>query len=102
MRFKTIIYSLLLKFYKVKFKDVAIDHHRYLGISENPLNIYNQPPRNMILSPFNLYFDPIDRLLLINFEEDPLYYGIELQILCKADEFHPLVIMYRKDDLIDI
>jgi len=102
MRFKTIIYSLFLKFHKVKLKDAVIDHHRYLGKSENSLNIYDKPPRNMILSPFNLIFEPMDRLLLINFEEDPLYYGIELQVLHKADEFYPLVIMYRKDDLIDL
>ncbi len=102
MRFKTIIYSLILKFHKFKLKDAVIDHHRYLGKSENSLNIYDKPPRNMILSPFNLIFEPMDRLLLINFEEDPLYYGIELQVLHKADEFYPLVIMYRKDDLIDL
>ena len=102
MRFKSIIYSLFLRFYKVKFKDVVIDHHKYLGKSENSLNVYDQPPRNMILSPFNISFDPMDRLLLINFEEDPIYYGIELQVLRKAGEFYPLVIMYRKDDLIDI
>lgn len=102
MGFKTFIYSLFLKFYKVKFKDVVIDHYRYLGKSENSLNIYDKPPRNMILSLFNISFEPMDRLFLINFEEDPLYYGIELQVLRKADEFYPLVIMYRKDNLIDL
>ena len=102
MLFKTIIYSLFLKFHKVKFKDVTIDHHRFLGNNKNSLNIYEKPPRNMILSPFNLSFEPIDRLLLINFEEDPLYHSIELQVLHKADEFYPLVFIFRKDDLIDI
>ncbi|GAG89787.1 unnamed protein product, partial [marine sediment metagenome] len=102
MGFKTFIYSLFLKFYKVKFKDVVIDHYRYLGKSENSFNIYDKPPRNMILSLFNISFEPMDRLFLINFEEDPLYYGIELQVLRKADEFYPLVIMYRKDNLIDL
>ena len=102
MRFKTFIYSLFLKFNKVKFKEVVIDHHRYLGKSENSLNIYDKPSRNMILSPFNMSFESMDRLFLIFFEEDPLYYGIELQVLCKADNFYPLVIMYRKDNLIDL
>ncbi len=101
MRFKAIISSAFLKFYNVKFKDVVIDHHRFLGKSENSFNIYDKPPRNMILSPFNLSFEPMDRLLLINFEDDPLYYGIELQVLNIGGEFYPLVIMYRKDDLID-
>ena len=101
MRFKAIISSAFLKFYKVKFKDVVINHHRFLGKSENSFNIYDKPPRNMILSPFNLSFEPMDRLLLINFEDDPLYYGIELQVLKVGGESYPLVIMYRKDDLID-
>jgi len=102
MRFKTFIYSLFLKFYKVKFKEVVIDHYKYLGKSENLLNIYDKPSKNMILSPFNISFEPMDRLFLINFEEDPIYYGIELQVLHKADEFYPLVILYRKDNLIDL
>ena len=101
MRFKAFISSVFLRFYKVKFKDVVIDHHKFLGKSENSPHIYDKPPRNMILSPFNLSFEPIDRLLLINFEEDPIYYCIELQVLNIGREFYPLVIMYRKDDLID-
>jgi len=101
MRFKTQIYSLLLKFYKVRFKDIVIDHHKFLGKTENSITIYDKPPINMILSPFNVSFDAMDRLLMVNFEEDPLYYGIELQVLKMGGEFYPLVIMYRKDDLID-
>jgi len=86
----------------VKMKDIFIDHHKYLGKRENSLKIYDRPPRNMILSPFNLIFDSIDRLLIINFEEDPIYYGIELQIFHKIDKEYPLVIMYRKDNMMDI
>ncbi len=86
----------------VKMKDIFIDHHKYLGKRENSLKIYDRPPRNMILSPFNLMFDSIDRLLIINFEEDPIYYSIELQIFHKIDKEYPLVIMYRKDNMKDI
>jgi len=86
----------------VKIKDIFIDHHKYLGKRENSLKIYDRPPRNMILSPFNLIFDSIDRLLIINFEEDPIYYSIELQIFHKIDKEYPLVIMYRKDNMKDI
>ncbi len=86
----------------VKMKDIFIDHHKYLGKRENSLKIYDRPPRNMILSPFNLIFDSIDRLLIINFEEDPIYYSIELQIFHKIDKEYPLVIMYRKDNMKDI
>ena len=86
----------------VKIKNIYIDHHKYLGKRENSLKIYDQPPRNMILSPFNMMFDLIDRLLVVNFEDDPIYYGIELQIFHKIGKDYPLVIMYRKDNMMDI
>ncbi|NVM16708.1 MAG: hypothetical protein HWN80_03265 [Candidatus Lokiarchaeota archaeon] len=85
----------------VKIKDIYIDHHKYLGKRKNSLKIYDLPPRNMILLPFNIVFDSIDRLLVINFEDDPIYYCIELQIIHKLDKEFPFVIMYRKDNMID-
>lgn len=94
--------SAFIKLYNVKIKDVVVDHHKYLGKRNNSLKIYESSPKNMIFSPFNITTDLIDRLILINFEEDPIYYAIELQIFCIAGEKLPMVIMYRKDDLIDI
>ncbi|TKJ20611.1 MAG: hypothetical protein CEE42_14655 [Promethearchaeota archaeon Loki_b31] len=94
--------SAFIKLYNVKIKDVVVDHHKYLGKRNNSLKIYESSPKNMIFSPFNITTDHIDRLILINFEEDPIYYAIELQIFCIAGEKLPMVIMYRKDDLIDI
>ncbi|MBA7513612.1 hypothetical protein ES705_05628 [subsurface metagenome] len=94
--------SAFLNRYNVKIKDVVVDHHKYLGKRNNSLKIYESSPKNMIFSPFNITTDHIDRLILINFEEDPIYYAIELQIFCIAGEKLPMVIMYRKDDLIDI
>jgi len=102
MGIKNFISSFILKFSNVKLKFIPIDHHKYLGNRENSLKIYGRPSRNMILSPFNMIFDPIDRLLIVNFEEDPIYYSIELQVFHKIDKEYPLVIMYRKDDMIDI
>ena len=102
MGIKNFISSFILKFSNVNIKDIFIDHHKYLGKRENSLKIYDHPPRNMILSPFNMIFDSIDRLLIVNFEEDPIYYCIELQIFHKVDKEYPLVIMYRKDNMMDI
>ncbi len=94
--------STFLKRNNVKIKDIVIDHHKYLGKKNNSLKIYESTPKNMIYSPFNITTDHIDRLMLINFEEDPIYYAIELQIFRIAGEKLPMVIMYRKDDLMDI
>jgi len=102
MGIKNFISSFILKFANGKTKNIFIDHHKYLGKRENSLKIYDYPPRNMILSPFTMIFDPIDRLLIVNFEGDPIYYGIELQIFHKIDKEYPLVIMYRKDNMMDI
>ena len=102
MGIKNFISSFILKFSNVKLKDVFIDHHKFLGKRENSLKIYDHPPLNMILSPFNISFDSMDRLLIVNFEEDPIYYSIELQIFHKIDKDYPLVVMYRKDNMMDI
>jgi len=102
MGIKNYLSSFILRFSNVKFQDILIDHHKYLGKRENSLKIYDRPPRNMILSPFNMIFDPMDRLLIVSFEEDPIYYSIELQIFHKIDKEYPLVIMYRKDNMKDI
>ncbi len=102
MGIKNFVSSFILKFSNVKLNNILIDHHKYLGKRENSLKIYDRPPRNMILSPFNLTFDPTDRLLIVNFEEDPIYYSIELQVFNKLDKEYPLVIMYRKDNMMDI
>jgi len=102
MGIKNFISSFILKFSNVRTKNVFLDHHKYLGKRENSLKIYGHPPRNMILSPFNMIFDPLDRLLIVNFEEDPIYYSIELQLFHKLDKDYPLVILYRKDNMMDI
>jgi len=102
MSIKKRITSIFLKMYNVKVKEVVVDHYKYLGKRKNSLKIYGYPPENMFFSPFNMTFDPIDRLLLIDFEDDPIYYGIELQIFRIVDEEYPLVLLYRKDDLVDI
>ena len=102
MGIKNSISSFILRFSNVKLKDIFIDHHKYLGKRENSLKIYNSPSKNLILSPFNMSFDSIDRLLLVNFEEDPIYYSIELQVFTKTNKEYPLVIMYRTDNLMDI
>ncbi len=102
MGIKNFISSFILKFSNVKLKNIFIDHHKYLGKRENSLKIYDHPPRNMILSPFKMIFDPMDRLLVVNFKQDPVYYSIELQIFHKIGKEYPLVIIYRKDNMKDI
>ncbi|NHJ19461.1 MAG: hypothetical protein EAX91_00865 [Candidatus Lokiarchaeota archaeon] len=83
-------------------KNVFFDHDKFLGRRENSLKIYNSPPGKMVLSPFNLTFDSILKLFVLNFDNDPIYFRIELQITRLRDKDCPLVILYRKDNMVDI
>ena len=86
----------------VKFKDTFVNHRKYLGKRENSIKIYRHPPRNIILLPFNLKFDDIDKLLVVNIEDDPIYYRIELQVTHVNDKESPIVLLHRKDSMVDI
>ncbi len=94
--------SVFLKYYNVKIKEVVIDHNKFLGSKHNNPKIYKGFSGKLFISPFNMTFDEIDRLMLIDFEGDEAYYSIELQIFRIDDNEYPLVILYRKDNLMDI
>ena len=67
--------------------------------------IYESAPRDALFTPFGLHVDPMERLLLINIENDPdeLYIGFEPQVF--DDDVHGrgmLVIGWRADGLVDV
>jgi hypothetical protein len=67
--------------------------------------IYDTTPRDRLFTPFGLHIDPMERLLLINIEDDPdeLYVGFEPQVF--DDDAHGrgmLVIGWRVDGRVDV
>jgi len=86
----------------IKIKKAAINPKKFLGIARNSLKKYKDSPRFSIVSPFNFMFDQINSLFMIVFEDDSLYYQIELQIFKINNVEYPLVILYRKDGLKDL
>jgi len=74
----------------------------------NPPEIYQEPGTpgtDLLLSPFHLHIDPMERLLLLNFEGDPdrVYVGFEPQYF--DDPVHGrglLVIGWRVDGRVDV
>lgn len=67
--------------------------------------VYQEVPTGMIVAPFSAAVQPMERLLLINFEEhgDPLYVGLEPQVL--ADHLQGsgfLVVAWRTDGYVDV
>jgi len=68
-------------------------------------NIYMNGSDERVFSPFRLVVDPMERLLLVNFEKDPdeVYLGFEPQVF--DDEIHGkglLVIGWRVDGRVDV
>jgi hypothetical protein len=73
--------------------------------SNNSLEIYASTGAEQLYSPFSLHIDPMERLLLINFEQDPdeIYFGFEPQVF--DDALHGqgmLVIGWRVDGRVDV
>jgi hypothetical protein len=68
-------------------------------------SIYINKKNNRILNPFSFHVDPMERLLLVNFENDPdtIYKGFEPQYF--DDDIHGkglLVIGWRNDMKVDV
>jgi len=62
-------------------------------------------PNGKVYSPFSFNIDPMERLILVNFEKDPdeFYTVFEFQQACDImGRKHLLVIAYRRDDATDV
>lgn len=71
----------------------------------HPPTIYQSEANDRLYAPFDLHIDPMERLLLINFTEDPddIYIGFEPQVF--DDAVHGqgmLVIGWRADGRVDV
>lgn len=71
----------------------------------HPTNIYASAHEGPLYCPFDIQIDPMERLLLINFENDPdtLYFGFEPQVFNDTINGQGmLVIAWRTDGRIDV
>lgn len=67
------------RYFTLNTKDSAVSHQKYLGNYSNPTEIYSRPSAGLLYSPFNVAVARIDKLMLIDIEDDPEYTSIELQ-----------------------
>jgi hypothetical protein len=66
------------------------------------MTLYARPPSERVIVPFELFHDPMERLLIVNFRGDPEYDGIELQVFDDEVKGHGLAaLMYRTDGKLD-
>lgn len=74
------------------------------GIVKNT-GIYSKPSNGTVFSPFSFNIDPMEHLILINFEKDPdkIYNILEFQQACdKNGKKRLLAIAYRNDGATDV
>lgn len=91
-----------MKLYNLKIKPSIANHEKYLYKIDNSMDIYKEDSDGTIISPFNISFINIDRLMLINFENDPVFNGIELQEINIENEERPIVILFKNDESQDV
>ena len=66
------------------------------------MTYYDRPPSERVIVPFELLHDAMERLLIVNFKDDPDYDGIELQVFDdEAKGSGSAALMYRTDGKLD-
>lgn len=90
-----IIAAIIFNYVFINTKASVIDPKKYLGNHVNTADIYGQPGNGKFYSPFNARVAPMDKLLLVNFEDDPEYEAIELQTFDDRRGRAARVLMYR-------
>jgi len=75
------------------------------AVAHNPVEIYDTAASGQLYAPVHLHIDPMESLLLVNFENDPdeIYVGFEPQLF--DDPIHGkgmIVIAWRVDGRVDV
>jgi hypothetical protein len=83
-------------------KPYSVNQEKYLGLKTNSSDIYINKQSSSFYSPFNININPMDRLMLIDFEGDSLYETIELQIYNDFRGKGATVILYGKNGENDV
>jgi hypothetical protein len=87
--------GILVKYAFITTKDSVVDPKSYLGKNANPPDLYGQPGNRKLYSPINAGVAQMDKLLLVNFKDDPEYEAIELQTFDDRRGKAARVLMYH-------
>lgn len=105
----TIIVFMITLFYLVsrgivtmKTKSSSVNESKYLNYKSLKKNIYLTLTNKELICPFNLNIEPMAKLILFDVEDDPLYSTIELQEFDDDISKGLIIILYRKDNEVDV
>jgi hypothetical protein len=97
MIFASVIVFTGCQYLMVNTKDSIVDPKKYLGNQSNPADIYAAQSKGIFYSPLNIDVVSMDKLMLIDIEDDPEYLSIELQTFDDTRGRGARVLLYHHD-----
>lgn len=97
-----VVIIIAFKFLMINTKDSVVDSREYLGIRNNPDDIYAIASDGSFYSPLNIDVVPMDQLMLVDIKDDPEYRSIELQTFDDSRGQGAIVILYRHEGPVDV
>lgn len=86
----------------MKTRSSSVNESSYFKYKDFKKDIYQENAKSQLLCPFNINIEPIEKLILFDIEDDPLYLTIELQEFNDDISNGLVIILYRKDKEIDV
>jgi hypothetical protein len=80
----------------------VVDPDAFLGARANPVAAYGPAGAPVILPVMDVRIDPIDRLFLVSFADDPVYEGVELQTFPRPDGEPDVRVLLWRPDTVDV
>jgi hypothetical protein len=80
----------------------VVDPDAFLGARANPAGVYGPAGAPSILPVMDVRIDPIDRLFLVSFADDPVYEGVELQTFPRPDGEPDVRVLLWRPDTVDV
>lgn len=86
----------------MKTRSTVINESKYLKARRTDPGTSSSIPKDTLIHPFSLEIEPMDKLVLFDIEDDPLYETLELQEFDDETSKGLVILMYRKDKEIDV
>ena len=92
---------LVYRYLLINTRDSVVDPTTYLGRLSNPASLYARPATGKLYSPLQADLIPMDKLLLVDLDDDPDYTCIELQVFDDTRGKGARVILYHHHGPVD-
>lgn len=86
----------------IRTRSSSFTEKKYLKILNNDMSISSVITHGTFMNPFDLKIDAMEKLILFDIEDDPVYTTLELQAFNDKMSRGLIILMYRRDKGIDV